>query len=344
MARRKNFAGIDYFRFAAAFMVIAIHVAPLADWNETADYLITYCLARVAVPFFFMTTGFFVLAPYLTSGFRKKRTLCRFLMKNTMLYLAVSLLYLPVIIYSEQLPQNFPEFLKDLLLDGTFYHLWYFPAVLTGCLVLILLCRLSVTAAAVFSIIAYAIGLLGDSYYGIVKDIPVVSSIYDGIFQISSYTRNGIFFAPIFILLGALTAIYRIRIPKRICRLGLAVSLLFLLAEGYLTYSNQLQKHNSMYLFLLPALFFLFRLLLTAPGQAPGWIRNGSMLLYVIHPAVIVVWHKAVKTIKLPGFLAENNFIEYLAVCVLSAAAVYFIQLFKGAIAACTKKDAHGLN
>ena len=342
MARRKNFAGIDYFRFAAAFMVIAIHTAPFASWNKTADYLITYCLARVAVPFFFMTTGFFVLAPYLKSGFCKKDTVRRFLLKNTTLYLAVSALYLPVIIYSGKLPHSVTDFLKKLFFDGTFYHLWYFPAVFMGCLLLIFLCPISFLAAAAFSMAAYVIGLFGDSYYGLVKGVPVLSESYDILFQISSHTRNGIFFAPVFILLGACIAVYRIRVPKRTCIAGLAASLLLLLAEGYFTYSSGLQKHNSMYLFLLPSLFFLFQLLLKVSGQAPGWIRNGSMLLYIIHPAVIVLWHKAVKAVKIPVSLADNNFIEYLAVCVLSAATVYFIHFFKGVITTCTKKDAHG--
>ena len=122
MALRKNFAGIDYFRFTAAFMVIAIHVAPFSSWNETLDFLVTYCLARVAVPFFFMVTGYFVLAPYLSSNFRKKNALRRFFVKNTTLYLGVSLLYLPVILYSGKLPKNILVFLKQLFFDGTFYH------------------------------------------------------------------------------------------------------------------------------------------------------------------------------------------------------------------------------
>ncbi len=32
--RNKTFAGIDYFRLIAAFMVIAIHTSPLSVWNE----------------------------------------------------------------------------------------------------------------------------------------------------------------------------------------------------------------------------------------------------------------------------------------------------------------------
>ncbi len=325
-------------------MVIAIHTAPFEMINETLDFLVTYCLFRVAVPFFFMTTGYFVLAPYLMSSFQKTYAVRRFLLKNTLLYLAVSLFYLPVMIYSNRLPGNLPAFFKDLFFDGTFYHLWYFPAVLTGCLLLVLITRLSVTAAALLSFAAYIVGLFGDSYYGVIKDVPVLSSLYDGLFQISSHTRNGIFFAPVFILLGALTAVYRIRIPKKICGWGLFTSLLLLLGEGYLTYRFDLQKHNSMYFFLLPALFFLFQLLLTAEGQAAGWIRNSSMLLYLIHPAVIVLWRALAKAVGQTELLVNNTIIKYLAVCTLSLAAVYLIQFFKGELTACTKKDAHGLN
>lgn len=48
----KRYGGIDHFRMIAAFLVVAIHIAPLSYWNENIDYLITYCLGRVAVPFF----------------------------------------------------------------------------------------------------------------------------------------------------------------------------------------------------------------------------------------------------------------------------------------------------
>ena len=80
--RHKTFAGIDYFRLIAAFMVIAIHTSPLSVWNEGIDFLITYCVGRIAVPFFFMTTGYFVLAPYVFSNFKKKSPFHKYLVKN----------------------------------------------------------------------------------------------------------------------------------------------------------------------------------------------------------------------------------------------------------------------
>lgn len=134
--RHKTFAGIDYFRLVAAFMVIAIHISPLSVWSEGIDYLITYCIGRIAVPFFFMTTGYFVLAPYVLSNFKKKYPLRKYLVKNIRLYLIVTAVYIPISIYSGNMPKSILEFIKQLLFDGTFYHLWYFPAAIIGCVLL----------------------------------------------------------------------------------------------------------------------------------------------------------------------------------------------------------------
>lgn len=49
----KNYTGIDYFRFIAALLIIAIHTSPLGSFSETGDFMLTRIIARVAVPFFF---------------------------------------------------------------------------------------------------------------------------------------------------------------------------------------------------------------------------------------------------------------------------------------------------
>lgn len=315
---RKNFAGIDYFRLVAAFLVIAIHTAPFSSWNNDFDFLFTYCLGRIAVPFFLMTTGFFVLAPYIQSGFQKRKSLHNYLVKNTQLYLAATVFYLPLTIYSHNLPHNVPEFLKDLFFDGTFYHLWYFPAAIIGCLIIILISELSVKTAFIISAVFYIIGLFGDSYYGLIKEVPFLCSLYDGIFQISSYTRNGIFFTPVFLMLGVLTALPEFQCSKKVCTIGLTVSFPLLFLEGFLTYQMDLQKHNSMYLGLLPVMYFLFQLLLTFDGDAPPWLRNGSMLLYLIHPAAIILLRQIAKTTNLTDLIINNTLIHYLCVCTIS--------------------------
>lgn len=340
--RKREYPGIDRFRLAAAMMVIAIHTAPFSVWNDTADFMITYCVCRVAVPFFFMVTGCFVLGPYLAdragrnasadaggaargniSGKSAARA-WKFFRKNMIVYLAVTILYLPLTVYSGNLPGSFGEALRDVFFDGTFYHLWYFPAVLLGMALMIAVGRFSVKCAAWFSITAYVIGVFGDSYYGIVEKVPVLAEVYRGIFAVSSYTRNGIFFAPLFLMLGALCR--RIRMSGTVCRAGLGISFLILLAEGYLTYASGIQKHNSMYFALPFVMFFLFRLLLDVRGRAPAWARDCSLLVYVLHPAVIVALRGAAEVTHTTKWLVDNTLIEFVAVCAATLALSLALQ------------------
>lgn len=59
MGKYKNYTGIDFFRLIAAILIITIHTSPLASFSATGDFILTRIVARVAVPFFFMTSGFF---------------------------------------------------------------------------------------------------------------------------------------------------------------------------------------------------------------------------------------------------------------------------------------------
>ena len=135
--RPKEYPGIDGFRLAAALLIVAIHTDPLACFGTEANLVLTRILARVGVPFFFMVTGFFVLPK--TNDARPDQAR-RFLKKTLLLYIASTLLYLPVQWYKGVFAQSnlAGTISKDLLFEGTFYHLWYLPAVLLGVIVLLL--------------------------------------------------------------------------------------------------------------------------------------------------------------------------------------------------------------
>ena len=104
--------GIDGFRLIAALMIVAIHTGPLSSWSEEADALVTYTLGRVAVPFFLMVTGYFVLAPALEG-----QSAARWWKRAAALYLLATLLYLPISLYAGNLPRTPAAFLRWLLLD-----------------------------------------------------------------------------------------------------------------------------------------------------------------------------------------------------------------------------------
>lgn len=316
MKTARTLSGIEYFRLAAAFLVVAIHCSPLTTYSETADFILTRAVARVAVPFFFMVTGFFVLG--------RPEKLRRFLKRTALLYLACILLYLPLNLYSGALSGLTPVgALRELLFEGTFYHLWYFPAVLLGAAIASLLMRtragLGIAAAL------YVLGLLGDSYWGLISGVPWLSDVYEVIFGLAGYTRNGLFFAPLFLLLGA-----RLRGREASGKgeaAGLGAALALVLCEALLLRHLGWQRHDSMYVFLPAVMYFLFSLLLAPRGEAPGWLSPFSMLVYVLHPWVIVLMRGAARQLGLWGLLVENSLGHYLAVCAGSAAAAAVLLL-----------------
>ena len=330
MKQRKNYGAIDNFRLAAALLIVAIHTAPLASFSETADFLVTYCMGRVAVPFFLMVTGFFVLAPYQKAvgrGMERERAAWqkveKFLKKTAGLYAVSILLYLPVKAYAKQWPDGW-GWAKEIFFDGTFYHLWYLPAVLLGCLLLAGMMRVSSPlAVSLVAFLLYAVGTAGDSYYLLISKVPAFKALYEGIFTFSSYTRNGIFFAPLFLWMGVLIANGRLTMPARKAAIGLLISMAGMLAEGMLTFTMEWQKHNSMYLMLVPAMFFLFELLLSVELKPFGMARDLSMWVYIIHPICIILVRGAAGALKMEGLIVKQSLVHYLLVCLVSLALAF---------------------
>ena len=317
MKTARKLVGIEYFRVAAAFLVVAIHCSPLLTYSETADFIFTRVLARAAVPFFFMVTGYFVIG--------KAEKTRKFLKKTGVIYLASILLYLPLNLYAGNFNGLTPgAALTQLLFEGTFYHLWYLPAALLGVLAASLLARSRAGLGIAGAL--YLLGLLGDSYWGLVSGVPVVSDVYNVIFSVAGYTRNGLFFAPLFLLLGA--AMRGDRLPGRgVSAAGLAAAFALMLAEAFLLRRLGWQRHDSMYVFLPAVMYFLFALLLIPRGRGAGWLAPFSLLVYILHPWVIVLVRGAARVAGLWGPLVENSVGHYLAVCLGTAAAAAVILL-----------------
>ncbi len=320
MNDRTAYTGIDEFRLAAALLVITIHTSPLASCSETGDFFLTRVIARVAVPFFLMASGFFLISQYARDAGR----LWAFLKKTAVLYGISIAVYLPLNLYNGYFSGKhfLPELIKDLVFDGTMYHLWYLPASMLGAgIAWYAVRRLGFKKALIVTLGLYAAGLLGDSYYGIAEKLPILSVFYQNLFEITDYTRNGIFFAPVFLVMGGMAAEEAARgesLSLRICGAGLGVSFLLMSCEGLLLRELGIQRHDSMYLFLLPCMYFLFRLLLFRRGSRKERIRTWALLIYIIHPMMIVGVRLLAKLTGLESLLIQNSLVHFLAVSVLS--------------------------
>ena len=322
--KEKSYPGIDVFRIVAAVMIIAIHTYPLASYGENADYYFTHVLCRIAVPFFFTASGFFLFRMGTYDG--KIRT--QFLKKMAGLYLFAIILYLPVNIYTGffKTKNLFPEMMKDLIFDGTFYHLWYLPAAILGaCIAWQCIKRVGTVGAIYVAAILYLIGLFGDSYYGIAEKLPILNALYSNLFTIFDYTRNGILFAPIFFVLGSALRQKKPQIPRKYAIMAFGISLVFLLGEGLLLRRYDLQRHDSMYLMLIPCVYFLFCILKTIRGKRLKICAEISLLVYIFHPLAILIVRMLGRLTGAENLLIYNSLGHFVATTFVSFAAACFI-------------------
>lgn len=343
---KQQYGGLDAFRIVAAILVIAIHTSPLTSLSEDADFFLTRVLARIAVPFFFMVTGQFILSDIFDSQRNLTGKRKRYLTKTAILYGCSILLYLPLGIYAGHYSSVtiFTVF-KMLLFDGTFYHLWYFPACIIGVCIVALLGRCgNKKIIIIISGALYLVGLLGDSYYGLISRIPAIETLYQYGFGIWSYTRNGLFFAPLFLVLGAILGqrTKEIQGSKKHTKtgqaLGFCIAFLIMTAEAFIVRNAGWQRHDAMYIMLPAVMVFLYRFLLLQEKPSKRFLRTISTWIYVLHPAVIAFVHGLAGAASMTVF-TENSIVNYVAVTALSAAAAGVIAFFiKGRERKCSEK------
>ncbi len=300
---------LDFARLIAAILIVAIHIFPFYTINTTLDFIFTHVICRIGVPLFLMITGYFVIPKAL----KNINVLKKYTINIIKIYLLCILLYLPINIYAGY-EFSIANILKDIFIEGAFYHLWYFPALILGIWILYFLVKnFKTNVVFIISIILYLIGLFGDSYYYLNNEFFL--NIYNKIFTIFDYTRNGLFYVPIFLFLG-----YFLNNKKTDKTKSLYLFIVFyllMIVEGLILHNFNIQKHDSMYLMLIPTMYFLFSFLINYKGENIKY-RNMATTIYIFHPFFIVVVRFIAKIFNLEEILVYNNLIHYIVVVIIS--------------------------
>ncbi len=300
---------LDFARLIAAILIVAIHIFPFYTINTTLDFIFTHVICRIGVPLFLMITGYFVIPKAL----KNINVLKKYTINIIKIYLLCILLYLPINIYAGY-EFSIANILKDIFIEGAFYHLWYFPALILGIWILYFLVKnFKTNVVFIISIILYLIGLFGDSYYYLNNEFFL--NIYNKIFTIFDYTRNGLFYVPIFLFLG-----YFLNNKKNDKTKSLYLFIVFyllMIVEGLILHNFNIQKHDSMYLMLIPTMYFLFSFLINYKGENIEY-RNMATTIYIFHPFFIVVVRFIAKIFNLEEILVYNNLIHYIVVVIIS--------------------------
>ena len=249
-----------------------IHIPPfqgdVTGFREGFNFYLQEYLCRLAVPFYFVSSGFFL--------FRKMTP--------------------------EQLdvPAIKRYCFKILRLLGTWYillfiggtgHLWYLRASVVA-VVLVSLClhfHIRFKWLCVIAAILYGIGLLGDSYHGLMAplaNIKLFSLIGKGYNLLFKTTRNGVFMGFIYVLMGAAFSYEKKTRKPANALLGFGISTVCLGAEVFLLERYNIPNEHNMYLFLLPVTYFLFAFahgLRLKDRPIYTHLRSIGVLLYFSH-------------------------------------------------------------
>lgn len=123
---------IDVMKYVAAMMIVGIHTQLLSDVNENLGFVVVQVICRLAVPFFAMTTGYY-LAKQIDEGKKNRfEILKKHWLKIFVLYAVWSVLYFvyTVLTRDESAISILKWYVVDTVLYGCHYHLWYLLALL----------------------------------------------------------------------------------------------------------------------------------------------------------------------------------------------------------------------
>ncbi len=195
---------IDFLRLVAAFSVVFIH-SHVGENMRQLGYFIFDQAAGFAVPFFFIVSGYFFTQNVREAEF-PGRIYRRYALRLTMLFVVWSLINGAAIYIVNR---HFDPWAQ--LGPNMTSHLWFFPALLIGLSLLFLFLKYDFCSGYIyFAVILYILGLLAGAY----ALTPVG-------FYTDFNTRNGPFFASLFVGIGMLIALKDYRPSLRIAVLVL---------------------------------------------------------------------------------------------------------------------------
>lgn len=292
---------IDIVKFICALLVVAIHISPLGASEiriiELSNYAIKHCFARIAVPFFFASSGFFLFRKTDYNNFSME-PVKKYVIKLLKLYAIWTVIYLPlkiksIISYEKGIALGILDYLRDCVFDGSYDHLWYLPALIFATLIVSFLIykKVKLKNILLISAVFYAAGLLTQSWFGIIEPLrsmaPALWSVFRFAKEIFVTTRDGLFDGMIFVGIGAYIAYEGFNIPKKKALAGFFISYALLFAESFFVTGMHIIREHDIYIFLVPLTYFAF-------GLASSWrlpskssvfktLRKLSGLIYFIH-------------------------------------------------------------
>lgn len=290
---RKIFDSVDYFKFFAAYLVVAIHTHPFA--GTPADFLFT-CLCRIAVPFFFVANSFFFFS-------HESPNIKKYNKRLITIYILWFMIELPLVYYrffiefNHPLPLQLLFFLRSLFFSNTFGASWF----LTACIISVNLVywlskKTNIFVILLLSLFAFSLSLSSSYYYGLIDNYLNESCrYYHKVFSQLLMPANSFIVALLYIVMGKVMAERKSCITSiSVRKLSLLLVLCLVLGGLEIVVFRKFAHTNDAFIMLPLITILLFTLLLrTSMGMSKiqsKFLRDMSILIYLIHPIIVFLY------------------------------------------------------
>lgn len=240
-----HYGMIDVLRLVFAIAVVSIHTMAFKSINEDLWIATSMGISRLAVPFFFIVSGYF-LYNRIQSSKEPKFTLKRLLILYVLWVLIETVTLLPVVLSNLNMPIRI--IIQRFLFIGITGSLWYISSlIITIFMIAPLLRKDKIVLLLIVGFILYLFGTSGDTYNGLYENTmlnPLIKG-YSGVFFLP---QIGITESVLFVTLGA--SISKYKLNEKIKNVGLLsiVSIIVLLVETFVLNKTGIAKDANMYL------------------------------------------------------------------------------------------------
>ena len=272
---KKSFDLIDLAKFVASILIFSMHCNALGDFHFGG--LVSEIIARWGVPFFFISSSFFLFSKSV-NGQLEKSTLLRFIKRIALLYFTWLVINLPSVVYNKLSYADLLSIngwlitLKGCLLSSIFTGSWYLLSTIFSAFLIFMLSKKFKTKTVLFiTSITYIICVLTSVYHGILPSN--IAKIF-GFLHFPLNIFNGCFYFAV----GKYIAENKERLlnifSKAKCIILFFVFYAFYFAELFMAWRFNVFGTTDVSFSIIGVSFFLFLFCI----QTPIKIKNGLLL------------------------------------------------------------------
>ena len=305
ISQRKNLDSADVLKFVLSILIVATHTSFFEGYLTP--------LVRLAVPAFFMISGYFFFSRTNSCDIeeKKKAYLKKSVTHNLKLYLFWFILLLPLTLYIRKyhtmgLVGGALHLIRDFLFGSTFQSSWYIVALITGfAIVLFLSEKIPQSALIIIGVIFYIPSLLSSNYEFLLESSDLLKAVGESLSKVFLLPCRNFSVSILYIAIGKYLAEKNYEGKTKKYTVTFLLAFAALIAEYLaLHFSGVKIEDTDCYIALPFAAYYLCKVFLTLDIKCKCAIilRKISTVSYCAHMAVFMVVGKLFKIFEIPDW------------------------------------------